>query len=161
MAAQQDWLNAFNTEICKDFDEKWILSEVEDLPNDQGWRRFTDKAKVKFKCSHCDNKWTSLKGQVIFLYRLKPKRKKGEVKMFLPGQMCRYCDEDFESPKWYNKEMLKVLGNLQQMIDWKLYGGDRPERLNKGQRGGRMRSRHESDKCQACRMGICGKSDTN
>ena len=122
-----------------------------------GWKKFQDKAKVKFHCSKCDRRWTSMKGTVIFHYLLSRTERKGQVQMWLLGQKCQRCDDVFESAQWYDKEIEKVLGNLLVKIKEKFYDdyGQAQRSLNTNQCAANMSSNHRKDLCEACSKGVC------
>ncbi|XP_078573983.1 receptor-transporting protein 4-like [Branchiostoma floridae x Branchiostoma japonicum] len=173
--APREWSGIF-AEICEEFPDRWTLTKVPyaSLPDiskirQYGWKQFKDTAKVKFRCRRCKHKWTSVKGQIIFHYRLKRgQRKKGQVKMFLPGQACQACSHSkiFEPPKWYNDQRVKVMENLKQKLDEKFYTmgyGGRPnqsrcwsrtpkKKKKKSRRSSNMTSNHTEDlcDCEAC-----------
>lgn len=57
----------------------------------------------------CRNAWTSMKGRVVFWYRLNTESKKGEVLFKLFGQQCQKCTPGtFEHSMWYPEEVIKV-----------------------------------------------------
>ncbi|XP_035699436.1 receptor-transporting protein 4-like [Branchiostoma floridae] len=163
--APREWSGIF-AEICEEFPDRWTLTKVPSLPDiseisQYGWKQFKDTAKVMFRCRRCKHKWTSVKGQVIFHYRLtRGPRKKGQVKMFLPGQACQACNSTiFEPSKWYNDQRVKVMENLQQKLDEKFYTMSYGGRPNQSRRSANMTSNHREDLCEACQLGFCPRKN--
>lgn len=157
------WMKTFD-KLFGSLPDNWRLvkGDSETLENIKkvahlGWKKYQDKAKVKFKCSKCKNRWTSTKGTVIFHYRFERMQRRGQVKMCLPGQKCRRCNGSFESAVWYKEEIEKVLGNLLVKVKGKFYNdGNQPNSsINTSQRRANMRSDHKSKLCQACEQGVC------
>ncbi|KAK3743958.1 hypothetical protein QZH41_012182, partial [Actinostola sp. cb2023] len=69
---------------------------------------------VKFECSECGRSWTSMKGVIIFWYRLQ--NRKGSLRFKLFGQKCANDTKDFQNARWYREEIEKVLSNVHQKI---------------------------------------------
>ena len=122
-----------------------------------GWKKFQNKAKVKFQCSKCNKRWTSLNGTVIFHYLLSRTEGNGQVKMWLLRQKCLRCNDVFESAQWYEKEIEKVLGNLLVKVQEKFYddSGQAQRSLNTNQCSANMSSNHRKDLCEACSKDVC------
>src|SRR5437870_1131384 len=77
--------------------------------------KYHAQGKASFLCSICENRWTSLKGQVDMEYGL-VNTDEGLFGMVsitrLYGQACRACDDDFEEPKFNFKEADRILTQL-------------------------------------------------
>ena len=144
--------------------DKWnlqVYQEISSLADIKvvaryGWKKFQDKAKVRFQCSECERSWTSVKGTVIFHYRLDRTQNKGQVEMWLLGQKCSKCGDKFEDAKWYDGEIKKCLKNLLTKVQEKFYD-DSNTVINTSQRAANMSSEHRSELCQACAQGVCGQ----
>ncbi len=62
------WHRKFD-EIFQAFSpDEWTL-EPTDNSMPEGWRRFKDGAKVKFRCNECGRGWTSMAGTIIFWFK--------------------------------------------------------------------------------------------
>ena len=72
------WREAFE-QTFQDFSpDKWKLGPTKDAMS-QEWRRFKDRAKVKFLCEECGHRWTSMGGTIIFWFRKIDEKEKREV----------------------------------------------------------------------------------
>lgn len=166
------WKTVFH-ELFGSLPDEWNVCEANDyLPNisevrHDGWKQFQDKGKVLFQCSVCGKRWSSVKGAVIFHYRLSltslnltsREKKAGEVKLWSLGQKCNNgCRQKFEEPLWYEQEIKRVLGNMLLKVKEKFYGGPR-KAVDGNQLDGNMSADHRRDLCQACQKGVCGLRD--
>ena len=158
------WKENFEDLFCS-LQDKWKVyrGSIESLPDisdarSHGWKQFQDKGKVRFECGKCRKTWSSVKGAVIFHYRLESKGFGGEVKLWCLGQKCNVCCDKFEEPCWYDKEVERALNNLLIKVKEKFYGG--PSKGVSGkQLGANMSAGHEQALCLACQKGVCGRRD--
>ena len=81
----QFWHTTFD-DIFQVFNpDEWTLEPTDkEMPGD--WRKFRDRAKVKFLCD-CNNSWTSMMGRIIFWYKKSDEKdNKKELKTEEKGQ---------------------------------------------------------------------------
>lgn len=97
------------------FGHIWMLVPTlvpPEFPPKNQWYVHTDTAKVRFCCPDCNNRWSSMKGQITFWFRIDYSCGQGFVWFKLYGQQCK-CGDDtnsrvYEHAIWYSEEVLKV-----------------------------------------------------
>jgi len=137
------------------FSHRWTLVPTFNELDNSEFRLLHDSAKVRFLCQHCLNAWTSMKGRVMFWFKLNQTAQSGVVYFKLFGQKCGKCKpEKFEHAMWYPEEVEKVIANLHQRIGRLCYGLQQIS-VSETRRSGKPRTQHNSDLCQACSAGIC------
>ncbi|KAK2710922.1 uncharacterized protein LOC136026268 [Artemia franciscana] len=144
----------------------WTLIHTDDQPPGGPWMQAFDSAKVRFVCKGCSAGWTSMRGKIAFWHRVDNEAGVAVGLLFYRvfGQKCSKCLERkymeglelnrFEDPMWYPEEIKKVLINVLQKIGHIYYGFPRPH-LNDYRRGGKPRTPHQPDRCQACAVNLC------
>ncbi|CAL1285308.1 unnamed protein product [Larinioides sclopetarius] len=132
----------------------WRLVAVPSKPSGR-WHTFVDSAKVRFACEACGHGWTSMKGRVTFWCAFS--NNTGVVAYRLYGQQCDNCQgESYEPAMWYPEEIEKVLWNICNRVAHVFYGCARPP-IQLNRRPGKPKNPHNSEKCQACKDGVCAE----
>ncbi|GFS80664.1 putative receptor-transporting protein [Nephila pilipes] len=149
----------------------WRLVAVSSKPSGR-WHTFVDSAKVRFACelsisiyllilkfmhldAACGHGWTSMKGRIAFWCAFS--NNTGVVAYRLYGQQCDNCQgESYEPAMWYPEEMEKVLWNICSRVAHVFYGCARPP-IQLNRRPGKPKNPHNSEKCQACKDGVCAE----
>ncbi|XP_066956716.1 uncharacterized protein [Macrobrachium rosenbergii] len=113
-----------------------------------------DSCKVRFFCQVCGDGWTSMNGLIAFYYQFSDIEHCGRIGYTIYGQMCYKCnDNEFKDPLWYPEEAHKVIANLYYEIASRYYNFVTPRRI-RTRRLGAPRTRHSSDLCQGCNLGL-------
>lgn len=132
----------------------WRLVLVQSKPTGR-WHNFVDSAKVRFACEACGHGWTSMKGRIDFWCSFS--NNYGVVAYRLYGQQCDSCPGDsYEPAMWYPEEIEKVLLNTCNRVAHVFYDLARPP-IQLNRRPGKPKNPHKSEKCQACKDGVCGE----
>lgn len=96
-----------------------------------------------------------MKGRVTFWCR--QLNDQGSIAFRLYGQQCVKCQDDgYESALWYSEEIIRVLTNTCRRVAHVFYGFAKPS-VHLNRRPGRPRTPHNSERCQACKDGVCTK----
>lgn len=110
----------------------------------------------RFTCRRCSNSWSSSRASMLFHYRLG--RKSGLVLLRLFRQQCRECNNPIQhKPQVNSDQMDQVLDRLILKILKNCYGV--PNLVEEGRVVIHRKTKpHESDLCEACRLGMCNQS---
>ncbi|KAL5013465.1 hypothetical protein ScPMuIL_007735 [Solemya velum] len=149
------WHGEFERLFSQYFPHTWYLGPATTVPTDKQWRTFKDSAKVRYSCQECGHGWTSMKGRVVFWFRLDYATNTGFVMFKLYGQQCMRCKNGrFEHAMWYPEEVVKVIGNVYNRVGQFYYGFVQPP-MRIDRRIGKPRNQHNAELCQACKEGLC------
>ncbi|CAB4036749.1 Hypothetical predicted protein [Paramuricea clavata] len=163
--AHQEWQTKFDDQFS-DLDHLWNLEIVSNVEQGSGWLKMQCKGMARFDCSTCNNRWTSVNGGAIFRYRLSRSQneRRGNVKLFLGGQKCKKCDDVFETAKWADSDVERVITELLSKVQQKFYGRiDVPTTSATENRyiPADMSAPHQKSLCQFCTLGVCQYSQQN
>ncbi|XP_007057879.3 receptor-transporting protein 2 [Chelonia mydas] len=140
--------------------DNWDLKMQQNLDyNDlgPGWKQSLQQhAFASFQCSRCQHFWASVQVVILFHMYLDLHRRKGCVKMRVFRQECYECSKGkLEEPDFQEESVQRVLENLVISIREKCYGEyvDHTQ-LSEVTVIGQHYGPHQSDHCEACRLGI-------
>ncbi|XP_070765255.1 receptor-transporting protein 2-like [Enoplosus armatus] len=137
----------------------WLLMFDENLVPDSpdlGWKQYIRNTCARFNCTKCGRGWPSNRVMVVFHMCLT--RGVGIVKVRRFRQNCKMCDEaPMETASISSENIGILLENLVEKIRIKCYH----ENLGTGNRhfvSLDVKSPHEPEHCEACKLGICARS---
>lgn len=111
-------------------------------------------------CSFCMRTWGSSRVQVLFHFHLNKESRQGTIQLRCYKQECRTCSEDqWENPDFPVENIDVLVERLVKNIRKKCYGEDLGEANRSSAFDGRLDGPHESDHCEACRLGICSQAN--
>ncbi|KFM67918.1 hypothetical protein X975_02327, partial [Stegodyphus mimosarum] len=96
-----------------------------------------------------------MKGRITFWCSFS--NNSGVVAYKLYGQQCDSCPaEAYEPAMWYPEEIEKVLMNICNRVAYLFYGFQKPP-IQLNRRPGKPKNPHYSERCQACKDGVCAE----
>ncbi|XP_042363104.1 receptor-transporting protein 2-like [Plectropomus leopardus] len=156
---ESQWTNLFRIKannLRRIRGDSWRLETDESIVPDRlnaGWMQCIKNTSARFNCT-CWRAWPSNVVTVVFHMHLE--NGKGVVKVRPLNQGCNNC-KTMVKPSIDDDNIDILLDNLVEKIRIQCY--DKPQR-----RGSKsfipldIRSQHEPSLCQACQLGICGRS---
>lgn len=123
-------------------------------------------AKMKYRCLHCMNEWTTARGRITFQAETPKVNKYNFLYVNLCTQHCRLCGTEIE-PSCYLNEVTRVMKNICQILIEQFYPNRNfvlplpPSSTSEedfGQRIKQPRGPHQQHLCRACREGFCYSS---
>ncbi|XP_014866714.1 PREDICTED: receptor-transporting protein 3-like [Poecilia mexicana] len=157
---QQEWIRIFQAEIetLNRKEHTWHLEFDESIdPNNpnMGWKKYLRKTSARFSCNSCKRSWPSNLVMVVFHMRLM--NGQGTVKVRPLRQNCKRCpNAQMVKPSVESDNIQVLMENLMVKIRIKCYQEDLGEQ-NKMPRNLDVKSPHEPDHCEGCKLGICTK----
>jgi hypothetical protein len=120
-------------------------------------------AKIKYRCLHCDQEWTTARGRAIFQAEIPETNKHNVLFAYLFTQKCQICRRDTE-PSWYLDEATRVMKDVCRILTDYFYS-KRQFKLPRSpssssdeeheQRSSDMKEHHRENLCRACQEGSC------
>ena len=149
---QIDWFFCFHQTFEKLNQEKLAQARV---VVDNKVLKWSTKLVGYYHCSLCQQTFSSVNSQVEFHYRIVPKHRRGEMRVFKQyGQMCRKCQGmDYIVPKIDPDDKLYAMECLLVKVMYFFYNEhlDMPERRKSPQGQGE----HHVQGCEACSLRVC------
>nr|XP_033815345.1 receptor-transporting protein 3-like [Geotrypetes seraphini] len=108
---------------------------------------------ARFSCRSCGRSWAS--AQVLVLFHMKLKSRRGTVKMRPFKQRCKFCRAGFEEPEFELANVEIALNNLILRIRQQFYGEDVEDEIQAVVVDVGLQGPHESSLCEACQRGVC------
>jgi len=115
--------------------------------NPMNGRQFHFNVKMAYKCSHCQNKWTSMEGFLeAFAF---PTRKSSVmiVHVTIYGQKCHTCKNKFEKGSVLDADY--ILDKMYQ----RLINKTKKSVPTVAKKQGHPKANHQKQLCQACALG--------
>uniref|UniRef100_A0A8C7WPA6 3CxxC-type domain-containing protein n=1 Tax=Oryzias sinensis TaxID=183150 RepID=A0A8C7WPA6_9TELE len=156
---QQDWERIFQEEATTLHHlHTWQLlfddTITPDLPN-PGWEQYIRNTSARFRCTLCGRTWPSNRVMVTFHMQLISHM--GLVKVRPLRQNCKRCKNAPMVKPSVECDNIKILmENLIEKIKIKCYNEKRHS-SHKPFRSQEVKSPHEPDHCEGCKLGICTK----
>ncbi|KAF6734432.1 Receptor-transporting protein 3 [Oryzias melastigma] len=125
-----------------------------DCPN-PGWEQYIRNTSARFRCTLCGRSWPS--NRVLVTFHMQLIHIVGTVKVRALRQNCKRCtNAPMVKPSVESYNIKVLMENLMEKIKIKCYKEKRGP-SNKPFRSQEVKSPHEPDHCEACKMGICTK----
>ncbi|XP_015250253.1 PREDICTED: receptor-transporting protein 3-like [Cyprinodon variegatus] len=157
---QQDWTRIFDEEmaILSGKGDTWNLVFDESIePNnpDYGWTKYFRKTSARFSCTSCRRTWPSNRVMVIFHMCLIGGQ--GTVKVRPLRQECNSCPTAAMVKPLVEPDNIRILmTNLVKKVRRNCYH-EEIEEPNRVFNAVDVKSPHEPDHCEGCRLGVCDR----
>ena len=152
------WNTKFD-ELFSQLDDHWTLAIVTDIVQEPEWRETQFKGIATFECSTatCNNTWSSVNAGAVFHYRFLSSPNHGIVKLFLGGQKCARCNDQFEAAQWNELKIEEALTKVLNKVKEKFYNSNDSGSSATGNAyiQGDRTGPHLTSHCQFCQLGLC------
>uniref|UniRef100_A0A3Q2D0T4 3CxxC-type domain-containing protein n=1 Tax=Cyprinodon variegatus TaxID=28743 RepID=A0A3Q2D0T4_CYPVA len=157
--SKEDWTSVFDEEIAvlKDKGDTWHLKideSIEPKSPEDGWTKILNIIFCfRFSCTSCSRTWPS--NQVMVVFHMHLKEGQGTVKVRPLRQECNSCDPAAMVKPLINRDNICVLmKSLVEKVRRNCYH-EEIEELNRAFEQFHVRSAHEPDHCEGCKLGVC------